>query len=364
MKKLFLIIGVCSFIAAGIIVFTHGRDNPFSLTRKWWLAKKEYHGTINYATFSPDGEKLLFSVKDESGRISRKQMCIYLLTDKTLRRLSVDDLEGYISWAPDSRRIAFTRHRPDNRDMFKGGIFDLERDSVVEEFNLPLGGWGQPWSPDGKWLMFQSQLHGYVKRADQPIWALLPEELDNTITVWSRDGKKLLAYRRDLKKLCAYDVEENSLQTTALPTDFEIRRIFCSPYTNDIYMITSRKLDEYDMVVIRRFNLDSGRFTDSFDTGFAPMTNYVSPIFVSPVENLLYLRIGQSETMGKLHGESPRLALLDMSTSQTETVLSGEYRIFSYCGEQDMFAVTSKEDDHKKLYLFDVKTRSFEQIFP
>ena len=141
MKKLFLIVGICSFLAAAGLVFSRGDWNPFSQGRQWNLANKSRQGIIFLAEFSPDGEKLLIAVANESGKFSKRDVYLYKLGEKRLETLDITESESFICWAPDSRHIAFNQPLAYNRYQYEGCTFDTARNAIVDRQKLMFGGW-------------------------------------------------------------------------------------------------------------------------------------------------------------------------------------------------------------------------------
>ncbi len=364
MRKVFLLIGIGSFLAAGILIVANGRKNPLE-PRNWNLANKKYDGLIYISIFSPDGEKLLIGVRNESGVERAVDSYLYFIDERTLRELPDAAFEGYPSWAPDSRHIALNQPRAYYRDNSITCVFDTERNVVSERFKLYLGGWEQPWSPDGNWQLLSSQFHKYIKQTGKPVWVELPPELKDSQPFWNYKGDTLIWYRGDEKNIYRYSVQEKVPEIIAHVTDFEMNSLFYpSPYSNEAFVITSRKAKEYGRVVARKLNLDTGQFTYTFDSGFDPEKKSLGiSIFISP-QGALYFSTHAYSRKGKEPFESPDLLKVDMKTNRTEILLTGYYRVHDYCGKRDMFVLSSKADDYKVLYLFDAKTKSFEKVFP
>ena len=63
-----------------------------------------------YVDYAPDGKKLVFTSHTEGS----KELFLYIINTKEIIRLTDNEIyEGYPSWSPDSKRIAFIRY--DNR---------------------------------------------------------------------------------------------------------------------------------------------------------------------------------------------------------------------------------------------------------
>jgi Tol biopolymer transport system component len=88
---------------------------------------------------------------DTAGKLKR-------LTYLTTTHFSV---EGFYSWSPDGKAIAFLLQiSPDNKNisdvMPELSVLKMRMDQVT---NLCLPGWGAEWSPDGKFLMINQGLN-------------------------------------------------------------------------------------------------------------------------------------------------------------------------------------------------------------
>ncbi|RJP25552.1 MAG: hypothetical protein C4520_02265 [Candidatus Abyssobacteria bacterium SURF_5] len=366
MKRWSLAVGICCFIAAAGIVVLRRNENPFVPSDKWRLSNEEYHGTVLFPVFSPDGEKLFFRVRNESGTFGTLDTYVYLLEEKTLRKLNLPETSGWIGCTPDSLHLFYTMARPHNRYFYDSYVYSVDSDSVVEKHKLMWGGWQRPYSPDGKWQLFANQMkeYLYMKLVGEPIWVQLPDILYKGIPYWSGDGKSILCVCSDKRKIVKYDIEGGFLSKLLEYDDFEVRPLlYPSPYANEAIVLTSRKLKEYFPVVLRKMDIDSGQITYSFDSALDPEGNAIGAVYFPPQKNRLYYSTNQYTVEGELKGEPPKTVILDTASGQTETLLSKEHVPRAYCSLRDAFAVTLRKDV-KVLYLFDVKTRNLERIFP
>jgi hypothetical protein len=365
-RKIFLILGICSFLAAAGLIAARGKENPFSRERKWWLSNKELHGVVYFTRFSPAGEKLFFSVRNEFGINSTRDAYLYTINERAIKKLNINNFDGYVSWSPDSRFLTFNQPQDYNRYIYTGIIYDTALDTVSEQFKIPFGGWDQPCSPDGKWQLFQTEFASYRKEFGKPVWVELPIEPHKSVPFWNYNGTMLIWFSPDQKNIYRYHVNEQIFDEPIHVIDFEMPVLMnCSPYANEVLLLTSRKSNERVLgrVVVRKLDLDSGQFTYSYDSGLDPEKSSLGhPVFISPQE-ILYFYTYHYAIKGKEPNQSREMKL-DMKTDQTETLLKGDYRIFDYCAQRDSFSLSSKADDFKVLYLFDAKTRSFERIFP
>jgi hypothetical protein len=364
-KLLFFLLGAGAYLVAGALLMARAKSNPFSVTPKWWLANKEYDKVVATASFSPDGRKLFIEVRNESGELSEVDPYLYELNEKVLRPCTIERYCGSAYWAPDSRHLAFNQFAPHMRYLREGCVYDIERNIITEHFSIMLGGgWRQHWSPDGEWLLFLHPVtrKRYAKQMGEPVWIELPEGIP--LPFWSNDGTTMIGYKPEERALYKFDFVKQSSRILALFDEHKIRPVFYrSPYANEAFVLAYGKPGDRFCTVVQKISIDTGQIT-SFDTGLDPGTASLIGVFVPREENLLYFNTYQGTVDAKPVGEPPKLVLLNTRTGEMETVLSGRYRFYDYCGIRDMFAITLPEDGHKKLYLFDVKTKRFEQIFP
>ena len=193
--------------------------------------------TFRAPRISPDGKMVAVSISESPGV---NQVWIYNLEDDSLNRLTFEEeSSGSATWSPDSKWLAFSSGRTDERGMSKQPI-DRSRpqerltsnpnrqnpnswssDGKLVAFSenprpsqdigiLPMEGDGEPqylltspadeccpnFSPDGKWLAYVSDELGpqnvYVRPYPEPdVQWLISGEEGGIEPVWSPDGKEL-----------------------------------------------------------------------------------------------------------------------------------------------------------------------------
>jgi serine/threonine protein kinase len=105
--------------------------------------------------------------------------------------------EGYVSIAPDSKKIAFQSDRSGTMEIWVCGI-DGSNPKQITDMRAPNTG-GASWSPDGKTIAFDSQKSGtnkiYLLSADggQP-HQLTDGPAEDGAASWSRDGRWIYFY--------------------------------------------------------------------------------------------------------------------------------------------------------------------------
>ena len=153
-------------------------------------------GTKQYASFSPDGKKIVFEYTSEYA----PNTGIYVMDadGKNVVRLSANDnQDNEPSWSPDGKWIVFESYRDGNAEIYKMTSdgktqIRLTQNTVVD--------WQASWSPDGKQIVFCAQVANsdspyyqiYLMAADGSHQIVLTDtDGDNSYPSWSPDGKKI-----------------------------------------------------------------------------------------------------------------------------------------------------------------------------
>lgn len=175
--------------------FPHGnRTRPrlkpsvYSTADKTWTFYNElsiYDGSV---AISPDGSKLACITRLKAGEIGRISI-LDLHTKKIVPYEKTDSAFGYLSWSPDSRRIAFEKQSL----VFHGEVFALnvENGSVAKLAD----GWGPSWSPSGEWIAFYDGNKLAEVRPDgrgRRTVLVAGKYLSNEAPVWSPNSKTIL----------------------------------------------------------------------------------------------------------------------------------------------------------------------------
>lgn len=112
-------------------------------------------GDVTNPTISPDGERVILTVRDPGTRT--RDLWLYSVGGGAPSRLTFDAGEDFNpSWSPDGKWIAFSSNRKGHKDLYRrradgsGGDEDLFVSDVDKNV--------EHWSPDGRYLVFNTFL--------------------------------------------------------------------------------------------------------------------------------------------------------------------------------------------------------------
>ena len=122
-----------------------------------WLMKR-----VGAPVPSPDGKWVVFTVVEPAYEAKEQWSDLWMksLTDDTpVRRLTYSKGgERGVNWSPDSRKIAFSAKR-EGDEVPQIYVLDLSGGEAERVTNLTLGAGSPKWSPDGKTMLFVSQVY-------------------------------------------------------------------------------------------------------------------------------------------------------------------------------------------------------------
>jgi Tol biopolymer transport system component len=143
-----------------VLAWRHGGNSPESVLQ--WLDRTGKRlGVVGEAAdysnpaLSPDERRLAVEIRDP--RTKTRDIWIIDLLRGTKTRLTFDPADHLDpTWSPDGTRIAFSTNRMGQRDLYQ---MPADGSGTAE---LLLGGKGaqtdvEDWSPDGKYLMYDTQ---------------------------------------------------------------------------------------------------------------------------------------------------------------------------------------------------------------
>ncbi len=362
MRKVFLAVGLICAFSAFAIIFKQTKDlDPRSMLGGGQKANPQLHGAIPDAKFSPDGEKLLIRVRDDSGQEVQVDSLIYTLSNGAIRKAPVGRSPIFTSspWSPDSRHIIISGRNGASK------VVDIETGSVIEEHTTRLKGW----SPDGKYQMFRNYMtrDRYLRNVADGDWTVLPKKLWDGLLYWSRDAEFVLSFDRETKSFFRYRMRDGEVFKLASLKSYRKHlyvQLFPSRHSDHVYFIMPPSNTGFQQkTILRRLDIHSGEIETVFDSDLNPGESVPRKVYLPRDEKHIYFdRIDRVGDIGGKEQWRRSLTTLDIATRETEFLYEGSHMTEDYSAVKDIFALRS--GDLKSLYLFDVATRSIEQIYP
>jgi Tol biopolymer transport system component len=151
-------------------------------------------GADGWPTWSPDGRRIAF----QSDRSGNWEIWVINTDGSGLMNLTNHPTaDRYADWSPDGKKIAFTSKRSGNEDVW---VINVDGTNPVNLTNAPDRDRYPFWSPDGRKLAFNTKRDGnfeaYVMGADGSNPRNVSQSPKSTegLADWSPDGKYLVLY--------------------------------------------------------------------------------------------------------------------------------------------------------------------------
>ncbi|MCX6621997.1 MAG: hypothetical protein NTY38_13190 [Acidobacteria bacterium] len=113
---------------------------------------------ISEPAVSPDGRSVAFTVQtvDVESNARHKQIFLAPLSGGSPRAITSDGENERPRWSPDSKTIAFTSSRSGSAQVW---LMDADGSNPRQFTRLSTEAGGAAWSPDGKYLLFTSEVY-------------------------------------------------------------------------------------------------------------------------------------------------------------------------------------------------------------
>jgi eukaryotic-like serine/threonine-protein kinase len=181
-----------------------------------------------YAVWSPDSSRLFFA----SNRFGKAHVFSVAAAGvgQSEQLFSSDVIDLPVSWAPDGRYLALDRNPAGDQGTQTIWIFENFGGKKLRPLftNSHPPEWGAVFSPDGKWLAYQSNESGptgvYIVSFPIPDIKIQVSKGVSTNPRWSRDGKELF-YLDDETTITVASLQQGKtgLQITRTTSLFKVQ---------------------------------------------------------------------------------------------------------------------------------------------
>lgn len=202
------------WVLHGFDLYSDASPEPWKISIKQYKSDKLYPNILDKSSavnidWSPDGKKLAIGYKD--GRLYIAENFDNREKNATVKAIitkcDVNSQKrcpyalGCPRWSPDGKKIAFLRENPREQGGATICMLDLSASKETELYARVAKGsqaWGQPWSPDSKYLVFaafgsgnNNELNIYVASIDGKSIKKITEDGKSRFPSWSPKSDKI-----------------------------------------------------------------------------------------------------------------------------------------------------------------------------
>ncbi len=173
-------VGVFSASESGLVAY---REAPATLAVLTWFDRGGQKGaSVGDATrqdvfeLSPDQKRVASVIQGPEG----EDIWIYDIVGGLRTRLTFDASRDVAPvWSPDARSIVFSSNRKGRFDLYRKAVAGIGVEELLYADDFEK--FPRSWSPDGKWLLYESA--GFASKTGRDLWALpmVPERPGTTL---------------------------------------------------------------------------------------------------------------------------------------------------------------------------------------
>jgi TolB protein len=206
-------------------------------------------GDGNSPAWSPDGRRLAFIRKDDTGL---SQLFVYDVEAETTRQITnTPGAKGHPTWDADGTRIAYATHEGGHYEVF------LIRPDGSDPFNFTRSGsdvndLAPEWSPDGRQIAYRSDRDGNNEVYVQPVSGGVSVNVSrhpgvDVSPAWVPDGKRIVWSSDRGGALDLYSAAPDGSGLARLTTSAKVLSPTVSPDGRKVVAVSGGRLKAFDL---------------------------------------------------------------------------------------------------------------------